>query len=63
MDCHYLPDRDCRPWAWLRMVMDDPDDHGAEECEPLDECNDLEAPSLGWTASSPSCEHSPITCS
>ena len=44
MDCHYLPDRDRRPWARSRMVMDDPDDPGAEECEPLDECSDLVAP-------------------
>ena len=33
MDCRYLPDRDRRPWARSRMVMDDPDDFGAEECE------------------------------
>ena len=41
MDCRYLPDRDRRPWARSRMVMDDPDDLGAEECEPLDESGDL----------------------
>ena len=44
MDCRYLPDRDRRPWARSRMVMDDPDDLGAEECEPLDESSDLVAP-------------------
>ena len=44
MDCRYLPDRDRRPWARSRMVMDDPDDFGAEECEPLDESSDLVAP-------------------
>ena len=44
MDCRYLPDRDRRPWARSRMVMDDPDDPGAEECEPLDESNDLVVP-------------------
>ena len=43
MDCRYLPDRDRRPWARSRMVMDDPDDLGAEECEPLDESSDLVA--------------------
>ena len=41
MDCRYLPGRDRRPWARSRMVMDDPDDPGAEECEPLDESSDL----------------------
>ena len=30
--------------ARSRMVMDDPDDFGAEECEPLDESSDLVAP-------------------
>ena len=44
MDCRYLPDRDRRPWARSRMVMDDPDDPGAEECEPLDESSDLAVP-------------------
>ena len=44
MDCRYLPDRDHRPWARSRMVMDDPDDLGAEECEPLDESSDLVVP-------------------
>ena len=44
MDCRYLPDRDRRPWAQSRMVMDDPDDLGAEECEPLDESSDLVVP-------------------
>ena len=44
MDCRYLPDRDRRPWAWSRMEMDDPDDPGAEECEPLDERSDLVVP-------------------
>ena len=44
MDCRYLPDRDRRPWARSRMVMDDPDDLGAEECEPSDESGDLVAP-------------------
>ena len=44
MDCRYLADRDRRPWARSRMVMDDPDDLGAEECEPLDESSDLVAP-------------------
>ena len=44
MDCRYLPDRDRRPWARSRMVMDDPDDPGAEECEPLDESSDLVVP-------------------
>ena len=43
MDCRYLPDRDRRPWARSRMVMDDPDDLGAEECKPLDESSDLVA--------------------
>ena len=41
MDCRYLPDRDRRPWTRSRMVMDDPDDLGAEECEPLNESSDL----------------------
>ena len=41
IDCRYLPDRDRRPWARSRMVMDNPDDLGAEECEPLDESSDL----------------------
>lgn len=63
MDCRYLPDRDRRPWARSRMVMDDPDDLGAEECEPLDESSDLAVPPVqGEGASSPSCEHSTITC-
>ena len=44
MDCRYLPNRDRRPWARSRMVMDDPDDLGAEECEPLDESCDLVVP-------------------
>ena len=44
MDCHYLPDHDRQPWARSRMVIDDLDDPGAEECEPLDECSDLVAP-------------------
>ena len=44
MDCCYLPDRDRRPWAWSRMVMDDPDNPGAEECEPLGESSDLVVP-------------------
>ena len=44
MDCRYLPDRDRRPWARSRMVMDDPDELGAEECEPLDESSDLAVP-------------------
>ena len=44
MDCRYLPDRDRRPWARSRMVMNDPDDFGAEECESLDESSDLVAP-------------------
>ena len=44
MDCRYLPDRDRRPWARSRMVMDDPDDLGAEECESLDESGDLVVP-------------------
>ena len=44
MDCRYLPDRDRRPWARSRLVMDDPDDLGAEECEPLDESSDLVVP-------------------
>ena len=43
MDCRYLPDRDRRPWTRSRMVMDDPDDLVAEECEPLDESSDLVA--------------------
>ena len=43
-DCRYLPDRDRRPWARSRMVMDDPDDFDAEECEPLDESSNLVAP-------------------
>ena len=41
MDCRYRPDRDRRPWARSRMVMDDPDDLGTEECKPLDESSDL----------------------
>lgn len=44
MDCRYLPDRDRRPWARSPMVMDDSDDLGAEECEPLDESSDLAVP-------------------
>ena len=44
MDCRYLPDRDRRPWARSRMVMDDPDDLSAEECESLDESGDLVVP-------------------
>ena len=36
MDCHYLPDRDRRPWARSRMVMDDPEDPSIDDCEPLD---------------------------
>ena len=44
MDCLYLPDGDCRPWARSRMVMNDPDDLGADECEPLDESSDLVVP-------------------
>ena len=44
MDCRYLPDRDRQPWARSRMVMDDPDDLGAEECKPLDESSDLVVP-------------------
>ena len=44
MDCRYLPDRDRRPWARSRMVMDDPDDLGAEEYEPLDESSNLAVP-------------------
>ena len=44
MDCRYLPDHDRRPWARLRMVMEDPDDLGAEECEPLDESSGLIVP-------------------
>lgn len=44
MDCRCLPDRDCRPWARSRMVMDDPEDLGAEECEPLDKSSDLVVP-------------------
>ena len=42
MDCRYLPDH--RPWARSAMVMDDPDDLGAEDCEPLDENSDLVVP-------------------
>ena len=44
MDCHYLPDRDRRPWARSRMVMDDPEDPSIDDCEPLDERSDLVAP-------------------
>ena len=44
MDCRYLPDRDRRPWAQSRMVIDDPDDLCAEECEPLNESRDLLVP-------------------
>ena len=44
MDCRYLPDRERRQWAQSRMVMDDPDDLSAEECEPLDESRDLLVP-------------------
>ena len=44
MDFPYLPDRDRGPWSRSRMVMDDPDDLGAEECEPLDESSDLAVP-------------------
>ena len=44
MKCRYLPDRNRRSWAWSCMVMDDPDDLGAEECEPLDESSDLVVP-------------------
>ena len=44
MDCRYLPDRERRPWTQSRMVMDDPDDLSAEECEPLDESRDLLVP-------------------
>ena len=44
MDCHYLTDRDRRPWARSRMVMDDPEDLGVDECEPFDESSDLAVP-------------------
>ena len=44
MDCCYLPDRDRRSWAWSRMVMDDPDNPGAEECEPLGERSEIVVP-------------------
>ena len=44
MACRYLPERDRRPWARSRMVMDDPEDLCADECEPLDENSDLVAP-------------------
>ena len=44
MDCHYLPDRDRRPWARSRMVMDDPEDLGVDDCEPFDESSDLAVP-------------------
>ena len=43
MDCHYLPDRDRRPRARSRMVMDDPEDPGIDDCEPLGESSDLVA--------------------
>ena len=39
-----MPDRDRRRWARSRMVMDDPDDLGDEECEPMDESSDLVVP-------------------
>ena len=44
MDCRYLPDCDCLPWAWSHMVMDEPDYLGAEEYESLDESSDLVVP-------------------
>ena len=44
MNCRYLPDRDRRPWARSRMVMDDPDNLSAEECEPMDDSSDLVVP-------------------
>ena len=44
MDCHYLPDRDRRPWARSRMVTDDPEDLGVDDCEPFDESSDLAVP-------------------
>ena len=39
MDCRYLPDRDCRPWVQSRLVMDDSEEPGVDEYEPLGESN------------------------
>ena len=44
MDCRYLPDRDRRPWARSRLVMDDSEEPGVDEYEPLGESSDLVAP-------------------
>ena len=44
MDCHYLPDRDHRPWARSRMVMDDPEDLCVHECVSFDENDDPTVP-------------------
>ena len=30
MDCRYLLEHDRQPWAWSRMVMDDPEDFAAD---------------------------------
>ena len=44
MNSHYLPDRDRRPWAQSHVVMDDPEDIGVDECEPVGESSDFVAP-------------------
>ena len=50
MDCLYLPDRDRQPWAQSRMVIDEPDDLGAEEYTLLDESSDLVVPPTKFIA-------------